>query len=392
MYDVIVVGARCAGAPTAMLFARAGYRVLMVDRATFPRDTLSTLYIHQPGVALLRRWGVLDKVVATGCPPVDRAVYQVADIWMEGCSVPVDGFRTAYAPRRHLLDPVLADAAVAAGAEFRQGCTVDAVLTEGDRICGVRFSTPDGGHHEERARLVVGADGMRSRFATLVDAPVMTEHPPMTCAYYTYFETFTDRFELHQAPGRWVGTVPTNDATLVAAYFPQSEFERIRRDATSAYREALRTTSPELFGRIESLTPLERLRGTGDQQNFFREPAGPGWALVGDAGHHKDSITARGITDAFRQAQLLFDTAVDRLEDPDKLDDALAEYADLRDDLLFDAYYSTLSVAELRVPVDRLDALRVIAGRQDFTDRYFGTLAGAVSVEELYSPDLLALL
>ncbi|MFF0436256.1 NAD(P)/FAD-dependent oxidoreductase [Streptomyces sp. NPDC004327] len=392
MYDVIVVGARCAGAPTAMLFARAGYRVLMLDRAEFPRDTLSTLYIHQPGVALLRRWGVLDKVIATGCPPVDRAVYEVADIRMEGCSVPVDGFRTAYAPRRHLLDAVLADAAVAAGAEFRQGCAVDAVLSDGDRVAGVRYRTADGRHHEERARLVVGADGMRSRFATLVDAEVMTEHPPLTCAYYTFYEPFTDRFELHQAPGRWVGTIPTNDATLVAAYFPQSEFERVRRDATSAYREALRDTSPELFGRMEALTPLERLRGTGDQQNFFREPVGPGWALVGDSGHHKDSITARGITDAFRQAQLLVDTIGDGLEDPEELDQSLAEYADLRDEMLFDPYYATLSVAELQVPADRLDVLRVIAGSQELTDRYFGTLAGVLSVEELYSEDLLALL
>ncbi|MGW1893052.1 FAD-dependent oxidoreductase [Streptomyces sp. NPDC002004] len=392
MYDVIVVGARCAGASTAMLFARAGYRVLMVDRAEFPRDTLSTLYIHQPGVALLRRWGVLDKVIATGCPPLDRAVYQCADIRIEGCSLPVDGHRPAYAPRRHLLDEILADAAVAAGAEFRQGCTVTDVLCDDEgQANGVRCRTADGRETEEHARLVVGADGMRSRVAGLVDSRITVEHPAATCAYYTYWEGVTDRFELYEAPGRWVGTVPTNDnATLIAAYFPQNAFDQVRKDAMGSYLEAIRTTAPELHHKIASKSPLERLHGTGDQRNYFREAAGLGWALVGDAGHHKDSITARGITDAFRQAQLLADCVGGDLADPEKLLDALEEYAVQRDEMLLDAYYSTLSVAELQVPEHRLSMLRVIAGDQQLMDRYFATLAGALSVEELYTPEVSA--
>jgi len=392
VYDVIVVGARCAGASTAMLFARAGYRVLMVDRAEFPRDTLSTLYIHQPGVALLRRWGVLDKVIATGCPPLDRAVYRIADIRIEGCSIPVDGHRAAYAPRRYLLDGILADAAVAAGVEFRQGCTVTDVLSDDEgQATGVRCRTSDGGTTEEHARLVVGADGMRSRFATMVDSRITTEDPPATCAYYTYWEGVTDRFELYEAPGRWVGTVPTNDnTTLIAAYFPQSEFERVRKDAMGAYLEAVRSTAPELYAKIASQTPLERLHGTGDQRNYFREAAGLGWALVGDAGHHKDSITARGITDAFRQAQLLVDCVGTGLRNPEKLLDGLEEYAYQRDEILIDAYHSTLSVAALEVAEHRLSMLRTVAGDQELMDRYFATLAGVIGVEEFFTPELHA--
>ncbi len=389
VYDVIVVGGRCAGASTAMLFARAGRSVLMLDRAEFPRDTLSTLYIHQPGVAMLRGWGLLDAVIATGCPAVDQAVYQVGDVRMEGCSIPVEGHRAAYAPRRYLLDSILSDAAVASGVEFRQGCAVDSVLSEDGQVIGVSYRTADGTRTQERARLVVGADGMRSRFATMVDARLITEHPPLTCAYYTYWEGITRRFELYESPGRWVGSVPTNDATLIAAYFPQADFERVRKDAMGAYLESIRTTSPELYAQIEGRTPLERLRGTGDQRNFFREAAGPGWALVGDAGHHKDSITARGITDAFAQADLLVDCVTDRLESPEDLAEGLKEYSVERDEMLIDAYHSTLSVAELSVPEHRLGMLRVIAEDQDSVDRYFGTLAGALTVEEFYTPELL---
>lgn len=223
-------------------------------------------------------------MIATGCPPLDRAVYRIADIRIEGCSIPVDGHRAAYAPRRYLLDGILADAAVAAGVEFRQGCTVTEVLSDDEgQAIGVRCHTSDGGTTEEHARLVVGADGMRSRFATMVDSRITTEDPPATCAYYTYWEGVTDRFELYEAPGRWVGTVPTNDnTTLIAAYFPQSEFERVRKDAMGAYLEAVRSTAPELYAKIASQTPLERLHGTGDQRNYFREAAGLGWALVGD--------------------------------------------------------------------------------------------------------------
>src|ERR1700730_1772206 len=123
MYDAIVVGARCAGAPVAMLLARAGHRVLLVDRAHFPSDTLSTHYIHQPGIARLARWGVLDAARATGCPAVEPTVYQVQDVRLDGGSVRHEGQRAAYAPRRHLLDKILIDAAVAAGAEFREGCS-----------------------------------------------------------------------------------------------------------------------------------------------------------------------------------------------------------------------------------------------------------------------------
>ncbi|MFF7243024.1 NAD(P)/FAD-dependent oxidoreductase [Embleya sp. NPDC008237] len=391
-YDVVVVGARVAGSPTAMHFARAGYRVLLLERGRFPRDTLSTLLIHQPGVALLKRWNVLPGVVATGCPPIDRVSYTVADVRLDGSSWAVDGVRTAFAPRRYLLDSLLAQAAVDAGAEFRDESTVLDLTFDGDRVTGVRVRSGRT-EYTVRAGLVVGADGMRSTVAAKVGAPIEIEDPKLTCAYYTYWSDLPQRFRLHEAPGSWVGTIPTNDgATLVGAYFPQDRFGQLRGDGLGALLTAVQQTAPELREQMSGGRALERLYGTGDQLNFFRRAAGPGWVLVGDAGHHKDSITARGITDAFRQVQLLVDCVGDGLHDPRRLGRALGRFAAERDDMLVTDYRNTLKTAALAAGKHQIELLRVIAGSAELTDRYFSAMSGACPADEFVTPELLDLL
>ncbi|MFF2846814.1 NAD(P)/FAD-dependent oxidoreductase [Streptomyces sp. NPDC058001] len=394
MFDAIVVGARCAGAPTALLLARAGYRVLLLDRAEFPSDTLSTHLIHQPGVAALARWGLLDAVHASGCPPLDRAVYEVADIRLEGCARGVEGQRAGYAPRRYVLDNILVEAAVEAGVVFRNRSSVTRLLRDDTgRVTGVE-GRRRGRSFSERAPLVIGADGMRSTVARLVQAPFTTEDPRLTCAYYTYWDEVPATLELYEKPGSWVAAVPTNDAaTLVLAYFPQSRFEEVRTDARRAYLEQIRDTAPALHERLQGRRPVERLRGTGDQQNFFRQAAGPGWALVGDAGHHKDSITARGISDAFLQVETLVEHIGDRLQgDPGLLDKALEKYASDRDAALTPGYESTLSVAQLAPNEQRLSLLRAVQTDTDLTAIYFDMVAGISTASALYTPRLLALL
>src|SRR4051812_10038685 len=159
-YDAIVVGARCAGSPSAMLLADKGYRVLVVDRATFPSDTLSTHMIHAPGIAALRRWGVVDEVIASGCPPVDRYSFDFGPITVAGTQLPADdGGRTSYAPRRTILDKILVDAAGRAGAEIREGFTVEDVLIDDGVVVGIRGHGASGNSVEDRARVVIGADG-----------------------------------------------------------------------------------------------------------------------------------------------------------------------------------------------------------------------------------------
>ncbi|MFB7596807.1 NAD(P)/FAD-dependent oxidoreductase [Streptomyces sp. NPDC056160] len=394
MYDAIVVGARCAGAPAALLLARAGYRVLLLDKAAYGTDTLSTHLVHQPGVAALARWDVLDRVRASGCPPLDRTVYEVADVHIEGRARGVDGQRAGFAPRRHVLDAILVDAACAAGAEFRDRCRVTGLLRDGlGRVVGVEGSR-GGRDFTERARLVIGADGMRSTVARLVAAPYTVRDTRLSCAYYTYWPDVPADLELFERPGGWVAAVPTHDAaTLVLAYFPQSRFEEVRADAYSAYREQIRATAPALHERLAGREPVERLHGSGDQQNFFRRAAGPGWVLVGDAAHHKDSITARGISDAFRQVERLVEAVSGTLEgDPLRLDAALDRYAGDCAAQLAPGYEATLGVARLDPHEQRLSLLRAVQSDPELTAIYLDMVAGIASAGALYTPRLLALL
>lgn len=392
MYDVIVIGARCAGAPAAMLFARQGYRVLLLEKARFPRDTLSSHYIHTPGVALLGRWGLLDELRDAGCRPIDHQSYEAPGVRLDGFSLPVDGYRTTYAPRRFVLDPILVRGAVASGVEFREGCAVTDLVFEGDRVVGVRYTTPGGAEATDRARLVVGADGQRSLVARKAGAQNVIEHPRMTCTYYSYWSGVPSHFELYERPERWIGVIPTNDdLTLIMTYFPQSEFSSVRTGVETAYLEAVRTTAPAVYERMLAGRRVEQLYGTGQQENFFRTAYGPGWALVGDAVHHKDSITARGITDAFIQAKSLTEHIGQGLHDDAALEAALESYeADVNDEFL-DLYQGVLHVAELK-PQGRSELLRNLVGHQELIDRYFSTLSGACSIDDFYNADLLAVL
>ncbi|WP_235876032.1 NAD(P)/FAD-dependent oxidoreductase [Saccharopolyspora terrae] len=394
MFDAIVVGARCAGSPTAMLLARAGHRVLLLERGTFPSDTVSTHVIHQPGVAALARWGLLDELRATGCPPLRHARYQVSDVRLAGCGRGVAGQRAGYAPRRFVLDELLARSAVAAGAELREKCRVTGLLRDDSgRVVGVR-GEHRGVEFTERASLVVGADGMRSSVAAHAGAGFTTWDERLTCAYYSYWTGVPADLEIYESPGSWVAATPTHGhATLVLTYFPQSRFRSVRADAQRAHLDRVRETAPELHERLQGGEQVERLRGSGDQQNFFREAAGPGWVLVGDAGHHKDSITARGISDAFIQAESLARHISGFLDSPARLDAALRGFAAERDSTSASGYAATLSVARMTPPNEqRLDLLRAIQQDEELTSIYFDAFAGAADITALYTPRLRELL
>ena len=181
-YDAIVVGARCAGSPTAMLLARKGYKVLVVDRARFPSDTLSTHILHPPGVASLRRWGLLDRVVVTGCPPIHTYAVDFGPFTISGAPG-TDEDPVAYAPRRTVLDKLLVDATVEAGAEVREGFTVSEVVVDDGRVTGVRGHRGDGRTVTERARVVVGADGRHSLVARAVRPEQYHEKPRLLAGY-----------------------------------------------------------------------------------------------------------------------------------------------------------------------------------------------------------------
>jgi len=393
-YDAIVVGARCAGSPTAMLMARKGYRVLLVDRAGFPSDTLSCHFLHQPGVASLDRWGLLPAVSQSTCPPIRSLVLDAGSFSVRGTPPPADGVADAYAMRRTVLDQILVDAAAAAGAEVRERFTVQELLTDGARVTGVRGRGTDGGTLTETARVVIGADGRNSLVARQVSAPTYHEHPSLTCAYYSYWsEVEMEDVEIYLRPGRMILTAPTNNRQVfVIAYWPNSEFHRVRRDLEGNFTEVL-GLAPDLAERIRGGVRSERFRGTGALPNFYRRPYGPGWALVGDAGHHKDPITGLGMTDAFRDAESLADALDAGFSGREPLAHALAAYERHRNAVTAEVYQTTLRFARLRPPAPEMKLI-LEALRDDPLEvgRLFGSVIGTVPSAEMFTSENVALI
>jgi len=389
MYDAIVVGARCAGSPTAMLLARKGYRVLLVDRATFPSDTLSTHYIHQPGMAHLARWGLLERLLATNCPPISQFALDVGPFTLVGCAPPANGIGFGCCPRRQALDTMLVDAAVAAGVEVRQEFTVQGLLWDDGRVAGVEGRSRDGAEVKERARMVIGADGLHSLVAKSVQAPEYNQKPALACVYYTYWSGVEmDGAELYPRPHRISFGFPTNDGLVILGVgWPHAEFHAYRADVEGNYLKTLELV-PELAERIRSGRREERFTGTADLPNFFRKPYGTGWALVGDAGYHKDPYTAQGITDAFRDAELLAEALDAAFSGRSELEQALAQYERQRNESVLPMYEFTCQLATLDPPPPEMQQLfAALKGNQAETSRFVGTIAGTVPIPEFFSPE-----
>ena len=389
MYDAIVVGARCAGSPTALLLARKGYRVLLVDRAGFPSDTLSTHYIHQPGVARLKRWGLLDTLLATGCPPVAEQVFDVGPFALRGAPPPYEGVAVGYAPRRTVLDKILLDAAHEAGVETREHYAVLDLLWNGERVCGIRGRSSAGLVSEEAARVVIGADGVHSMIARLAEAPSYNSQPTPSCAYYTYFrDAAVSTAELYPRPDRMLIAAPTHDGlTLTIVYWPASMFGEVRSDIEAHFMAAV-DLAPALSERLRAGARAEKFRGSVDLGGFFRRPYGPGWALVGDAAYHKNPITAEGITDAFRDAELLSEALDEGFAGRRPPEAALADYERARNEAVMPIYGMTCELAKLEPPPPEMQ--RLFAALRDNggeAGRFMGTIAGTVPIPEFFSPE-----
>ncbi len=398
MYDVIVIGARVAGSPTAMQLARQGYRVLLLDKATFPSETLSTHMITVAGSSYLKHWGLLDRIEATNCPPVTKIILDVSfetygSFTLVGFPPPMeDGFAAIYAPKRLVLDKILADAAVEAGAELRENFTVKELLMEDGRVVGIRGSTPGGETVTERATLVVGADGKHSLVARTVDAPMYAVAPPGTCGYYTYWDGVPiDCLEFYTRPDRTIVAFPTNDnQAAIFVEWTNREFHTFRADLEKNFVETLDEIAPDLARRVRGGKRAHRFMGTAELPNFFRKPYGPGWALVGDAGCHKDPITAQGITDAFRDSAFLSEAIDAGLSGVQPLDEALADYEKRRNDVLMPLYEFICDRATLApFPMEFQQVLAALRGNQDGIDRFLGVIQNTIPFREFFSSENL---
>jgi flavin-dependent dehydrogenase len=308
-HDVIVVGGRCAGAATALLLARQGHDVLVLERGQMPSDTLSTHAISRGGIVQLDRWGLLEDVVASGAPRVTSTEFHLPGhtpiVRPVGLRAGVDFL---LAPRRFVLDEILLDAARAAGATVATHMTVTGVThAEDGRVDGVTVREFDGAVRTVRARMVVGADGVRSRIARAVQAPVLDARAAESAAHYTYVDGLDgDAFEMHAADRGFAGVFPTHDGQAnVWVSVPSDRALLGHEHGGDAWLDLLANIAPTLAERVRAAQIVAPVRGAIGLPNHVLEPAGPGWALVGDAGYHRDPITAHGITDAFRDAELL---------------------------------------------------------------------------------------
>jgi flavin-dependent dehydrogenase len=386
MYDAIVIGARCAGSPTAMLLARKGYRVLLADRAAFPSDSLCAHVVRKPAGALLRQWNLLDRVAASNCPPIRRMVYDVGPFALEGNSPPAGAVDTEYSPRRSVLDKILLDAAVEAGAEFRQ-LSVAEILSGGGRVTGVRCRSAGGATFSRNARIVIGADGRHSMLAQAVQPERYHLRRTLTCAWYSYWSGLAlEAGETYVRDGLTITAYPTNDGlACLAVSWPAARFREVRVGVEAAFLAGI-DLAPPLATRLRSARRVERFYGASELPNFFRKPYGPGWALVGDAGCHKDPIAGQGIGDAFRDAQLLAEAVDEGLSRRRSMDQALADYEARRNQAAMPQYDFTCRLAAMKPPSPQTRRLlSVLRDNTAEAARFLGTLAGTVPVQEYFA-------
>jgi len=387
-YDAIVVGARCAGAATAMLLARQGFDVLLVDRARFPSEIPHGHYVHMHGPPRLAAWGLLDRVLATGCPPVTSITMDLGDFPLTGRDLVVDGVPVGVAPRRAALDQVLVDAAIEAGAEFRDGFPVHELTFEDDRVTGIRGR----GGLTERARIVIGADGRNSRVANRVNAPIYAQQPTLTCWYFAYWSGVAwEGLEMYRRDHRMIFAHPTNDDLFtVFVGRPIAELPAVRSDI-EAQMMAVIDRVPDLSQRIRSGHREERIYGAAQLPNFLRKPYGPGWALVGDAGSHKDPVRALGICDALRDAELLADSLTAGLSGVSAEAQALSQYERRRNEATMDDYEANLRAARFSPPAPQILQARA-AARDDpeamaqFCLAWEGRISRCTSAVKPYEP------
>jgi 2-polyprenyl-6-methoxyphenol hydroxylase-like FAD-dependent oxidoreductase len=390
-YDAIVVGARCAGSPTAMLLAREGHRVLLVDKATFPSDTMSTHLVHPPGVAALERWGLLDRLVATGCPPVERYSFDFGPVSVAGSPQPIDGVARAYGPRRTVLDKLLVDAAAEAGAEVRESFTVEEIVAEDETVTGIRGHARGGETVTERAQVVIGADGKHSLVAKAVKPESYNERPSQLAMYYAYWSGLpVTGFETTiRAEGRrgWAA-LPTHDGlTCMPFGWPVEEFKANRGDIEGNFFAAI-DLAPEFAERVRSAKRESKFIGSAELPGYFRKPFGPGWVLVGDAGYHKNPITAMGINDAFRDAELAAGALDDAFTGRRSFEEGMGDYQRTRDQVATPVYEFTCDFATMEPPPPEMQQLiGAMQGNQEAQDAFISVQASTMPAPEFFAPE-----
>jgi 2-polyprenyl-6-methoxyphenol hydroxylase-like FAD-dependent oxidoreductase len=345
--DVVVVGARAAGAATALLLARLGHDVVLLDRAVFPADTVSTHQLARPGVVQLHRWGLLQAVLDSGAPAIRQVALTAAGETVTRRVRNKAGVDLLVAPRRYILDTLVVEAAAADGADVRMGVTIAGVhLDEAGRAAGVYGHDATGAPVQVDARFVVGADGLRSRVARSVGAEVVEDRGDGGATQYAYYAGVPwSGIELIATDRALTGVFPTHDRqACVWICGPSADARRARRAAESreaAFTTYLERTAPEVAERLRTGRRTSPVNGMLRMPNHIHTAHGPGWALVGDAGYHRDAVTGHGLSDAYRDAELLAVALDQTLRGDTSESTALANFQNQRDKALRDVFELT---------------------------------------------------
>jgi flavin-dependent dehydrogenase len=355
-----------------------------------PFPAFSNHYVHQIGSARLKRWGLLEKLAATGCPPIRTNYWNYGAFTLTGSPPPAEGgVSEAYAPRRKVLDPLLAEAAVAAGTELRDGFSVQEVLWENEQVVGIRGRQRNGATVTEKARITVGADGMFSLVAKSVNAPEYNNKPPLEGSWYAYWSGVKlDGWHLWIRPYRVIFGFPTNDnLVLIGVAFAARDLPAARSNIERSYLQSIHEHAPDLEELMRNGRRETRFVG-GAIPAHVRKPYGPGWALVGDAGYQKDPCTASGITDAFGSAELLAEAIDAGFSGREPLEHALAGYEQKRNQAELPYYDLTAQLATFEPPPPEMQQLlAALVENAEQRSRWFGVLAHTVPVQEFFSPE-----
>ena len=360
--DVLIIGARVAGSSLAIRLAEQGRRIVVVDRDSFPSDTISTHFLAFNAVESLRRLGALDSILSAGFRPVVRHKAWVDDIAIDVPAGPPGTF--SIAPRRIVLDQVLIDRARHSGAEVVERARADSLVFDGERVVGAKVQMLGGAAREIRARVVVGADGKTSQFARWVDAPKYNERAAGRPIYLGYFhgvadlpETTIEMFFKSERIGFCFPMRP--DEHLLCIEAQPADFEDIRRDPMAWFKATL-ATMPGMRDRARRAEIDGKLLGVRSVENFFRKPYGPGWALTGDAAYLKDPCTGLGIGDALLQGFTLAKALGSCLDGAD-WESTMAAYQQRRDAFMVPQYEQTVeATGAMDASREDLDRVRVM--------------------------------
>jgi 2-polyprenyl-6-methoxyphenol hydroxylase-like FAD-dependent oxidoreductase len=390
MYDAIIVGARCGGSSTAMLLARRGFKVLLLDRATFPSDTISTHILWPHGAEILARWGLRERLAATGLPAICRRMtFDVGPFALRGTIPDANDGMGGFCPRRTVLDSLLVNAAAASGAAVREAFTVDELVVTDNAVAGVRGHETGGKPVVERARVVIGADGVNSFVARAVQAPEYDVRPVAACAYYSYFSGVPQEdIELYVRENCAFGGAPTNDGLhLVMVNWPASDFPEVRADIEGHVWRALEK-APDFLARVRQGAREDKWYGTAGVPGYFRKPYGSGWALVGDAGYNRDPITAQGISDAFIDATALSEALSTWLSGHGTFEGLMEAHEAARNERVRPMYEFTSQLATLGPPPPEMQALfAALRHNQNATNAFLSAITGAIPLPDFMSDE-----